>query len=83
MHVTCIAHLLHNCAMRVCAFFKNISDVVVTIKAATIKNKDCKNDFRKAGLPSPPVPVITRCVAWSRAALYFIENLPAVRTIVK
>ena len=32
MHVTCVAHLLHNCAMRVRAYFKNIDDVVATIK---------------------------------------------------
>ena len=53
LHVTCNAHLLHNCAMQVCAFFKSIDDVVATIKAATIKNRNCKNDFREAGLPSP------------------------------
>ena len=58
MHVTCIAHLLHNCAMRVRAFFKHIDDAVATIKAATIKNKDRRNDFRKAGMSLPPVPVI-------------------------
>ena len=56
MNVTCIAHLLHNCSMRVHAFFDNIDDVEATIKAATIKNKD---DFREADLPLPPVPVIT------------------------
>ena len=82
MHVTCVAHLLHNCAMRVRAYFKNIDDVVATIKAATIKNKDRKNDFCEAGLPSPPEPVITRWATWLRAALYYSENLPAVRTIV-
>ena len=60
MHVTCVAHLLHNCAMRVRAYFKNIDEVVATIKAATIKNKDRKNDFHETGLPSPPDPVITR-----------------------
>ena len=38
MHVTCVAQLLHNCAMRV--HFKNIDEVLATIKAATIKNKD-------------------------------------------
>ena len=54
MHVTCVAHLLHNCAMRVRAYFKNIDEVVATIKAATIKNEDRKNDFHEAGLPSPP-----------------------------
>ena len=68
--------------MRVRAYFKNSDDVVATIKAATIKNKDRKNDFREAGLPSPPEPVITRWATWLRAALYYSENLPAVRTIV-
>ena len=81
MHVTCVAHLLHNCAMRVRAHFKNIDKVIATIKAATIKNKDRKKDFHDAGLPSPD-PVITRWATWLRAALYYSENLPAVRTIV-
>ena len=82
MHVTCVAHLLHNCAMRVRAHFKNIDEVRATIKAATIKNKDRKKDFHDAGLPSSPDPVITRWATWLRAALYYSENLPAVRTIV-
>ena len=83
MHVTSVAHLLHNCAMRVRAHFKNIDEVIATIKAATIKNKDRKKDFHDAGLPSPPDPVITKWATWLRAALYYSENLPAVRTIVK
>ena len=60
MHVTCVAHLLHNCAMRVHAHSKNIDKIIASIKAATIKNKDRKKDFHDAGLPSPPDPVITR-----------------------
>ena len=83
MHVTCVAHLLHKCAMRVRAHFKNIDEVIATIKAATIKNRDRKKDFHDAGLPSPPDPVITRWATWLRAALYYSENLPAVRTIAK
>ena len=82
MHVTCVAHLLHNCAMRVRAHYKNIDEVIATIKAATIKNKDRKKGFYDAGLPSPPNPVITRWATWLRAALSYSENLPAVRTIV-
>ena len=82
MHVTCVVHLLHNCAMRVRAHFKNIDEIIATIKAATIKNKDRKKDFHDAGLPSAPDPVITRWATWLRAALYYNENLPAVRTIV-
>ena len=64
------------------AHFKNIDEVIATIKAATIKNKDCKKDFHDAGLPSPPDSVITRWATWLRAALYYSDNLPAVRTIV-
>ena len=59
MHVDCVAHLLHNCAMRVSSHFKDIDEVITTIKAAKIKSKDCKKDFHDAGLPSPD-PVITR-----------------------
>ena len=64
------------------AHFNNIDEVIATIKAATIKNKDRKRDFHDAGLPSPPDSVITRWPTWLRAALYYSENLPAVRTIV-
>ena len=78
MHVTCVAHLLHNCAMCVRAHLKNIDELIATIKAATIKNKD----FHNAGLPSPPDPVITRWATWLGAALCYSENLPAVRTTV-
>ena len=67
MHVTCVAHLLllHNCTMRVRAYFKNIDEVIATIKAAAIKSKDRKNNFHEAGLPSPPDSVITRCATCS------------------
>ena len=82
MHVTCVAHLLHNCAMHVRAHFKNIDEIIATIKASAIKNKDRKKDFHDAGLLSPPDPVITRWATWLRAALYYSQNLPAVRTIV-
>ena len=82
MHVTCVVHLLHNCAMRVRAHFKNIDEIIATIKAATIKNKDRKKDFHDAGLSFPPDPVIKRWATWLRAALYYSEHFPAVRTIV-
>ena len=74
MHVNCVACLLHNCAMRVHAHFDEV--------IATINNKDCKKDFHDTGLPSPPDLVITRWATWLRAALYYSENLPPVRTIV-
>ena len=82
IHVNNVAHLLQNCTLRVRAHFKNIDVATATIKAATIKNKNRKKNFHDAGLPSPPDPVITKLTTWPRAALYYSENLPAVRTIV-
>ena len=41
-------------------YFKDIDDVIATIKAATIKSKDCKKIFYEAGLPTPPESVIPR-----------------------
>ena len=70
-------------ALCVCVLIlKNIDEIIATIKAAAIKNKDRKKDFHHAGLPFPPDPVITRWATWLRAVLYYSENLPAVRTIV-
>ena len=40
MHVTCITHLIQNCAMRIRAYFKEIDYLVALVKAATIKNKN-------------------------------------------
>ena len=51
MHVNCVSHLPHNCAMGVRAHFKNIDEVIATIKAATIKNKYRKKKNFDAGLP--------------------------------
>ena len=82
MNVNCVAHLLHNCAMRVRAHFKNIAEVIATIKAATIKNKDRKKDFHNAGQSSPLDLVITRWATRLIPALYYNGNLPTVRTIV-
>ena len=70
VHENCIAHLRHNSAMRVRAHFKNIDEVIATINAATNKNKDRKNDFHDADLPSSPDPVITRWATWLIELLY-------------
>ena len=70
MHVNSVAHLLHNITIRERVHFKNIDEVI-----ATIKQQQSKTDFNNAGLPSPPDPVITRWATWLRAALYYSENL--------
>ena len=38
-HVTCVAHLLHNCAMKIKSHFEDVVQLIAKIKAVTIKNK--------------------------------------------
>ena len=80
-HVTCIAHLLHNCAMKVKSYFQDVDQLIARIKAATVKNKTRQAQFAAIGYP--PQPVITRWGSWINAALYYANNLPEVKAIVE
>ena len=79
-HVTCVAHLLHNCAEKVRAYFSDVDDLIANVKAATVRCKDRKECFREIGYP--PQPVVTRWATWIKAALYYAEKFPDVRSII-
>ena len=70
MHVNCVTHLLHKCAIRERTYFKYIDEAIGTIKTATIKNKDRKKAFHDASLPSSPV--ITRWAITMRTFKLFV-----------
>ena len=38
-HVTCIAHLLHNCAMTIKSHFEDVDQLIAKVKALTISSK--------------------------------------------
>ena len=66
-HMTCITHLLHNCAMKLKSHFEDVDQLIAKVKAATIKNKNRQAKFSAIGHPSQPVP--TRWGSWLNAAL--------------
>ena len=80
-HVTCVAHLLHNCAMKIKSYFKDVDQQIAKVKAVTIKNKTRQAKFSAIGYPPQPVP--TRWISWLNAALYYPKNLPEVKPIVE
>ena len=80
-HVTCVAHLLHNCAMKTKSHFENVDQLIAKIRAVTIKNKNRQAKFSATGYPSQTVP--TRWGSWLNAALYYAKNLPEVKAIVE
>ena len=79
-HVTCMAHLLHNCAEKVCSHFQQVDNLIAKVKVVTVKNKNRRNKFNE--ISTPPQPVLTRWGTWLNAAEYYAKNLVKVRETV-
>ena len=58
LHVTCVSHLLHNCAMIIKAKYPAADNVIAAVKALTVKNAHHRRLFDDIG--QPPKPVVTR-----------------------
>ena len=54
--VTCVAHLLHSCAMKLKSRFKDVDQLIAKVKAVTIKNKTRQAKYSAIGYPPQPVP---------------------------
>ena len=70
-YVTCIAHLLHNCAMKIKSHFKDVYQLIAKVKSVTLKNKTRQAKFSAFGYSPQPVP--TRWGSWFNAALYYAK----------
>ena len=71
----CVAHLLHNCAIKVKSHFEDLDRLIT--KENTKLNKP---KFATIGcLPQP----VTRSGSWLNATLYYAKNLPKVKPIVQ
>ena len=55
-HVTCVAHLLHNCAMKIKSHFEDMDQLIAIVKAVTNKSKTRQAKFSAIGCPPQPVP---------------------------
>ena len=67
-HMTCMAHLLHNCAMKVKSHFEDMNQQIAKVNSVTIKNKTRQAKFSVIGYP--PQPVSTRWGSWLNDAFY-------------
>ena len=78
-HVTCLAHLMHNCALKIKSFCKEVDDLIAAVKASVVKNKSRAADFDVYG--RPPQPIVTCWESWLDAGNYYTEKLPQVQEI--
>lgn len=81
LHITCVAHLLHNCAMKVKVYYNKVDMLIAGVKAITVKNKSRQSLFDAIG--QPPLPIVTRWASWLNAAMYYANHLPEVQSIVR
>lgn len=81
IHVSCLAHLIHNCAMIVKSQYAATNKLISSVKMATVKNKTRINLFKRIG--RPPDVIITRWSSWIRAALYYSDNLIEIKKIIQ
>ena len=72
-HVTCVAHLLHNCAMKIKSHFEDVDQLIAKVEAVTIKNKTRQAKFSAIGYPLQSIP--TRWGSWLNAALYYTKKI--------
>ncbi|KAF9764908.1 hypothetical protein NGRA_0170 [Nosema granulosis] len=72
-HVTCLAHLIHNCALKVKGSFIAVDNCIASIAALTIKNKTRAALLYEIGFS--PCIILTRWSSWLKAALYYCKNL--------
>ena len=71
-HVTCVAHLLHNCTIKIKSPFEDVDQLIAKIKAVTIKNKTRQANFSAIGYSLQHVP--TRWGSWLNATLYYAKK---------
>ena len=78
-HMTCVAHLLHNCAMKIKSHFEDVDQLIAKVKTVTTKKTTKQTKFSAISYPTVP----TRWGRWFNAALYYAKNLPDVKAIVE
>ena len=81
--VTCVAHLLHNGAMKVKSYFEDVDQLIAKVKSATIKNKTRQTVLTATGCPPQPQPAVTRWGSWLNAGLYYAKNFPEMKALAE
>ena len=57
LHVTCLAHLMHNWALKVKSFYNEVDNLIATVKASVVKNRSRAADFDVCGRPLQPLVI--------------------------
>lgn len=83
IHVTCLAHALHNVCESIREEFDILNDFVGKAKLFFLKNPTRIQLFRDMvpGVPLPPSPCVTRWGTWIDAIGYYNEHFEEVARV--
>ena len=81
LQVNCIAHLVHNCALKVKDYFPRIDALISSTKASTIKNKTRRDKFVE-NVGQPPHPIIIRWSSWLSSVLYYSSSFHSIKELI-
>ena len=68
-HVTCVAHLLHNCAMQVRAHYPSVDNLVSCVKACVVRNHSRTSSLPASWISSWAYRYSLEQLAWASTLL--------------
>jgi len=84
IHLTCMAHALHNVCEKIIAMYGSVNRLVSCGKKIFVKSQNRRELFKeKCGdIPLPPQPVKTRWGSWLNAVEYYAKYYASFRDFV-
>lgn len=84
LHITCIAHALHNLCEEIREFFDDVNEFIGKTKQLFVKCPSRTKLFKDIApdIPLPPAPIITRWGTWLDAVHYYQENFDKVQEVI-
>ncbi|KAF7685744.1 hypothetical protein CDIK_3507 [Cucumispora dikerogammari] len=79
-HISYIAHLSHNCALKIKTNYKLVVLLISYMKEIAVKNSTNKNIFNE--IEPIPSAIVTRWSSWLSGALYYARNLPQIKKLI-
>ncbi|KAL4143683.1 hypothetical protein QTP88_005988 [Uroleucon formosanum] len=85
IHVTCLAHALHNVCEEVHAHYQDVDQLIGGMKKTFLKcpkrtaifNEKCPE------LPNPPRPITTRWGTWIKAVQYYCKYFNQIKSVIE
>ena len=83
LHATCIVHGLHPVAQSIRECFPEVDGLIKNCKKVFLKSPKRIRAFHRQypGIPEPQQPILTRWGTWLKAAFYYFQYFPHIKSV--